>query len=171
MTPLKEMPASAPPSSPVTDTVRLFITVSRMHHCEVERRVANLGIHHSQHRMLMQLSHCDHTPSQRELADVMGISPAAVTTTLKCLEKEGYVSRSMTDEDNRRNDVAITEAGRQKIEDSRLIFDSVDQTMFQGFSEDELQALSAYLRRMSDNLSASRPAMPSAPDEDVQHNP
>lgn len=139
---------------PVTDTMRLFITVNRMHHIQVERRVACLGIHHSQHRMLMYLAHSETMPSQRELADAMGISPAAVTATLKCLEKEGYISREMTAEDNRRNRVCITEEGRRKVSESHAIFESVDSTAFDGFTEGELADLRALLSRMLNNLAS-----------------
>ena len=148
----------------VTDTMRLFITVNRMHHIQVERRVACLGIHHSQHRMLMYLSHCDAMPSQRELADAMGISPAAVTATLKCLEKEGYISREMTAEDNRRNRVCITEEGRRKVSESHAIFESVDSTTFDGFTEEELSDLRTLLSRMLSNL-ASEETLPENADK------
>lgn len=139
-------------------TFRKLIIADRLHRSEIERRVSRLGIHNSQHRMLMYLAQMDHTPSQRELADLLGISPAAVTTMLKALEREGYVSRCMTDEDNRRNNVFITEAGRRKIEESCLIFDSVDEATFDGFSEAELVFFSELLDRMINNLNALAPA-------------
>ena len=92
--------------------VGLLIRVMRRHHACVERRIGDLGIHHGQHRMLMQLAkRQEDIPSQKELAEIMGISPAAVTATLKKLEREEYISRSMTDEDNRKNEIRITEKG------------------------------------------------------------
>ncbi len=147
------------------EAMRLFIRVSRMHHAEVERQVSCLRIHHSQHRMLMYLYQCTDNPSQREVADALGISSAAVTVTLKGLEREGYVARSMTEEDNRRNQVSITDAGRRKIEESGAIFDSVDRAVFAGFSDDEVDAFSALLTRMYENLQAMGDASvsPSAP--------
>ncbi|MCQ2430781.1 MAG: MarR family winged helix-turn-helix transcriptional regulator [Clostridia bacterium] len=138
--------------SALTETMRLFLRVGRIHRSAVERRVADLGIHHSQHRMLMYLSRHDATPSQRELADVMGISPAAVTSTLKCLEKEGYITRAVTEEDNRRNRVSITEKGQLKVDESRSIFDSMDHAAFAGFSERELAEFRDLLMRMCQNL-------------------
>ena len=140
------------PQALITETMRLFLKVNRMHRNQVERQVAALGIHHSQHRMLMYISGHDKLLSQRELADGLGISPAAVTSTLKCLEKEGYIERVMTEEDNRRNRVTITDKGRQKAEESCCIFDSVDRTTFDGFSEEELNTLCALLARMRNNL-------------------
>ena len=74
----------------LTHIVRTLICVSHLHHSAIEGRVSKLGFHHSQHRMLMHLAKHEHIPSQKELADELGISPAAVTTTLKRLEKDGY---------------------------------------------------------------------------------
>ena len=140
------------PQPMITETMRLFLRVNRMHRNQVEKRVADLGIHHSQHRMLMYISGHDKLPSQRELADALGISPAAVTSTLKCLEKEGYVERVMTEEDNRRNRVSITEKGQLKVDESRSIFDSMDHAAFAGFSERELAEFRDLLMRMCQNL-------------------
>lgn len=139
-------------ATPESMAMHLFIRVSHMHHAAIEGRVSKLGFHHSQHRMLMHLARYEHIPSQRELADEMGISPAAVTTTLKRLEKEGYIARTVTDTDNRCNEIRITDAGLAAVNESRALFDAVDHRMFSGFSEEELQAFIAVLMRMKDNL-------------------
>lgn len=136
----------------IREAVQLFIHTNHAHHSEVERRTASLGIHQNQHRMLMCIMRMQVEPSQRQLASEMGISPAAVTTILKSLEKEGYVTRCVTDEDNRRNRVAITEKGRSKLDEAHVIFDSVDQAMFRGMSASDIQTLKGLLLRMKNNL-------------------
>lgn len=136
----------------IREAVQLFIHTNHAHHSEVERRTASLGIHQNQHRMLMCIMRMQGEPSQRQLASEMGISPAAVTTILKSLEKEGYVTRCATDEDNRRNRVAITEKGRSKLDEAHVIFDRVDQAMFRGMSESEIRTLQGLLSRMKNNL-------------------
>lgn len=138
--------------SPEGRAIHLFIRVSHMHHATVEGRISKLGFHHSQHRMLMHLARYEHIPSQKELADALGISPAAVTTTLKRLEKEGYIARSVTDEDNRRNEIRITDAGLAAIDESHAIFEAVDHRMLAGLTEEELKTFTELLERMRDNL-------------------
>ena len=152
------------PDSPCMRAVGLSIRVMRRHHACVERRIGDLGIHHGQHRMLMQLARRqEDIPSQRELAEIMGISPAAVTATLKKLEKEGYISRTMTDEDNRRNEIRITEKGLSKVTESRAVFEATDTEMFAGFTPAEIAAFTAYLERLDRNLDAAgAPADPPA---------
>ena len=143
------------PDSPHMRAVGIFIRIMRRHHACVERRLGDQGIHHSQHRMLVQLAkRQEDTPSQKELAEIMGISPAAVTTTLKKLEKEGYVSRSMTDEDNRKNEIRITEKGLSKVDETRTAFEATDRAMFAGFTPEELEQFMAFMERLDRNLDA-----------------
>ena len=142
--------------SPHLKVIGLFIRIMRRHHACVERRLGDLGVHHSQHRMLVQLvKRQEDTPSQKELAEIMGISPAAVTTTLKRLEKEELITRSATDEDNRRNEIRITEKGLAKVMEGREIFETVDRAMFEGFSEAEMATLLDFMARIDRNLDAA----------------
>lgn len=103
--------------------------------------------------MLMDLSERNQpAPSQKELADMLRISPATIAASLKSLEKAGYVSRHIDERDSRRNRISITEAGLQALRTSREVFDSVDQYMFHGFSQAEREQVYAFHRRMLDNL-------------------
>ena len=151
--------------SPYMTAVRKLIRVMRRHHAYVERQIGDLGIHHGQHRMLMQLAkRQEDIPSQKELAEIMGISPAAVTATLKKLEREEYISRSMTDEDNRKNEIRITEKGLSKVVESRAVFESTDTEMFAGFTPEEIATFISFMERLDRNLDAAgAPADPGNP--------
>ena len=144
--------ASVSSSPPLKDVVHLLIRVVKMHHCLIESQVSGLGVHHSQHRMLMHLSRYEKIPSQKDISDALRISPAAVAVTLKRLEKDGYIERSMTDEDNRKNEIRITDEGRRMVEVSRRIFESSDGAMFDGLSPEEISAFAGLLERMTQNL-------------------
>jgi DNA-binding MarR family transcriptional regulator len=155
------------------NAARMLIRVTRRHHACVERQIGDMGIHHSQHRTLLQLARRqEDIPSQKELAEIMGVSPAAVTTILKKMEREGYVSRSVTDEDNRRNEIRITEAGLAKITESRAVFESTDRAMLAGFSPEELEQLLIFMERMDRNLDAlGAPADPPPPHSPTDRKP
>ena len=159
------------PDSPHMRAVGLLLRVMRRHHALVERRISDLGIHHSQHRMLMTLARRqEDTPSQRELAERLGISAAAVTATLKRLEKEEYITRSMTDEDNRKNEIRITDKGLSKVIEGRSVFESSDRTMFEGFTPEEMATFISYMERIGRNLDAAGvPADPPPPEH--SHKP
>lgn len=91
-------------------------------------------------------------PSQRELADLLHISPATIATSLKSLEKYGYVSRQTDEKDGRRNLISITPKGCQALETSREVFESVDDYMFHGFSPAEREQVFTFHKRMLQNL-------------------
>ena len=65
--------------------------------------------------------------SQMELADRFGVSAAAVTVSLKKLEKGGYITRQTDRQDNRVNHVMITEKGKEVVQQSLQLFAETDE--------------------------------------------
>ena len=87
-----------------------------------------------------------------------------MTATLKKLEREEYISRSMTDEDNRKNEIRITEKGLSKVVESRAVFESTDTEMFAGFTPEEIATFISFMERLDRNLDAAgAPADPGNP--------
>ena len=125
-----------------------------MHRRVIERWATDAGMHRSQHRMLMHLSKCETTPSQKDLAKHFDISPAAVTVTLQKLESDGYIERTKPSEggDCRLNEIKITDLGREACSQSRKYFHYVDRETFSDFSDEDLHAFIGLLERMQDNL-------------------
>ena len=159
--------------SPYMTAMRKLTRIMRRHLAYVDRQIGDLGIHHGQHRMLIQLTNPSIShPSQKELAEILGISPAAVATSLKRLEREGYVSRSMTDEDNRKNEIRITEEGLARVNKSRAIFEATDEALFAGFTPEEIDLFTSFLERIDNNLDkAGAPVDPPPPPEDMPPHP
>lgn len=135
----------------IKQTARLQRLISCQFLRNLERKVMDTGVYRSQHQMLMCLgdnSGC----SQRVLAEKMNISTAAVTTTLKKLEKGGYIIREVSNDDNRTNQLQVTEKGKKIIEQSKQLFDELECDMYAGFSEDELNQLFEYYEKILGNL-------------------
>lgn len=131
--------------------VDMMIRTDHMHRALIDSRVREIGIHRTQHRILMHLARHDRLPSQKELATHLDITPAAVTGTLKKLERDGYVTR-MLGQDNRFNELMITKKGRELVKLTRSLFSEADNSMFEGFSEEELSAYLACLEKMQANI-------------------
>ena len=55
-------------------------------------------------------------------------------------------------DDNRFNEILITELGRRVVEESKAVFAKIDESMFLGFSNEELKILISYLERMQNNM-------------------
>ena len=135
----------------IREDVDALIHTMRLHHRVVERRVDGLGVHHSQHRMLMKLSRLGHSASQKDLADALDVSPACVARALKPLSAAGLVEKA-EGADGRCNALSVSEAGRRLVEDSKAVFREIDGRMFEGITDAELDALKSLLRRIQNNL-------------------
>ena len=136
--------------------VDMMIRTDHMHRTLIESRVRDIGIHRTQHRILMRLARCGRLPSQRELAESLDITPAAVTGALKKIESDGYIERSLG-RDNRFNEITITEKGRELVKLSREIFSSTDKSLFDGFTEEELDIYISCLLKLQDNIKKHLP--------------
>ncbi len=113
----------------------------------IGKKVEDTGIYRSQHRLLMILGK-NPDCSQTAIANKLEISPAAVAVSLKKLEKAGYITRSCDAEDNRMNHVVITDKGKKAIDQSILYFQEIEDAMFEGFSQEELETYAAFLGRV-----------------------
>lgn len=133
-------------------SVDMFRRNDRLHRRIFERQaVAAFGIHRSQHMILMYISR-NEDASQRSIADEFEISPAAVATTLKKLESGGFIIRSASTSDSRKNQIQITKKGMAVISDTKTLFSAIDFAMFKGLSDSEMTVLTHCLEKMNENL-------------------
>ncbi|MBR3393506.1 MAG: MarR family transcriptional regulator [Firmicutes bacterium] len=132
-----------------------MILITKEHRTAVNRYVEKNDLQKSQHRLLLVLSHLieeSSNVSQRDLAESLNVTPAAVAVTLKKLEKNGIVSKTTSETDNRYNELSITEKGRQIVKDSKKAFRSTDMQIFKDFTTEEMEQLMSFLGRMEANL-------------------
>ncbi len=126
--------------------------VNRMHKCAIDNQVKSIGIHRTQHRILMHLARSEQlVPSQKELAEHLDITPAAVTGAIKSIEQDGYIVRTLG-QDNRFNEIKITEKGRAILQRTKELFTKIDDSMFAGFDDRELDTYISYLERIQENI-------------------
>lgn len=126
--------------------------INRIHHCTIERKVSEMGLHRSQHMVLMYLVKHAQGVSQIEIAQNFDISPAAVAVTLKKLESCGYIERNTVQEDNRKNSVVFTQKGKDIVEKSKELFDSVDSKMLETITDEEYDILTKCFDKMLEAL-------------------
>lgn len=128
-----------------------WFRVGRSYHAVLEQTLNSTGVYRSQHRILMCIA--DHPNiSQKALAEMNSVSTATIAVSIKKLEKGGYISREMDAEDNRYNQICLTEKGQEVVEKSRQLFMEAEKALFQDFGEKEFSELEALLDRMYDNL-------------------
>ena len=135
----------------IFSAVNTMIKTDRMHKHLLDSNVGKIGIHRTQHRILMHIAHNDKLRSQKSLAEHIGISPAAITGALKKLECGGYIKRAQGS-DGRYNEVLITELGKKAVEDTKVLFSALDTSLFDGFTDDELEGYIYYLEKIQSNI-------------------
>ena len=132
--------------------------LNQAHRAAVQNELNAAGLSEVGHPMLLTiLESGDDCCAQRDLANMLHISPAAVANSLKSLEKGGYIRREPGQRDARRNRVILTEKGAQAVAGCRASFQRVSGRMMSGFSSEELAQLAQFQRRMLNNLLNSQP--------------
>ncbi len=128
-----------------------MIVTQQMHRRKLEKNLEGIGVHRAQHRLLMTLANGTFR-SQVELARRLEVTPATIAVSLKKLEQDKLIRKTAKKEDSRVNFVELTEKGEKMVEDSRVFWDSVDEAMYQGFSQEELGLLCNFLDRIYNNM-------------------
>lgn len=133
------------------EAIEIKMKTERQHHRLIQDRVRKTGLHRTSHITLMHLARFSGIRSQKEIAEHLSITPAAVTGILKNLERDGYIIRH-GGRDARTNEIEITDLGRSVIEASRDAFYEIDTRLFDGFSDEELLAYVRALTKMNENM-------------------
>ena len=131
--------------------MEMMIRTDHMHKALIDSHVKGLGVHRTHHRILMHLARHDKLPSQKELADRLDVTPAAITGALKKIEQDGYVERTLG-QDNRYNELRITEKGREldnKI--CKRVYEEEALAM-ENLTESECETLMKLLGKIKQNL-------------------
>ena len=137
------------------EMVHNLIATSLIHRYHITKSAQKAGLYYGQPIILEYIKE-HNLCTQKELADSLHISPASVATSIKRLEKSGFVKRSTDKDDVRKNRLALTDEGLKTLTDFRSICDETDKKMFEGFSEEECQLLCNFLRRLYNNLDTEK---------------
>lgn len=131
-----------------------FLNISERH--IVDRLLEEKGIYFGQPPILCYLSK-NPNATQKEIADSLNISPASVAVSVKRMEKTGIISRETDKDDARRNNLSLTEKGRELEKYARQTFSGVDSAKISGFTEEEIHLMLSLIQKMNDNLRAAFP--------------
>lgn len=143
---------------PMHPVIRTMRQLERAHHNAVFAQMGQADLGDVGNPLLLfilaqAMEQADETlPSQKHLAEQLHVSPATVAQSLKSLERGGYVRKEPDPADARRNQVYITDRGRQAVNHCIRIFQSVDAQTLAGFSPQEQEQLRGFHQRMLDNL-------------------
>ena len=136
---------------PMSSPGLVFSRLVRLFHYRMNRSLSAEGMYRGQPPILMLL-YCKDGITQREMGELLGLSPATITVTLKRMEKAGLVTRAMDSQDQRMMRVHLSEQGRRMCALGKEHMESVMGEMLHGFNKRERDRLFSFLVRIEDNL-------------------
>ncbi|CAB3656926.1 MarR family winged helix-turn-helix transcriptional regulator [Achromobacter pestifer] len=102
--------------------------------------LAPCGLKVSQHSILIHIARAG-TPSMTDLARAMVLDRSALAHNLKPLERDGYVQTARDEHDGRSRRVALTEAGRAKLAESKRLWKDAQNRFEAAFGVERAAAL------------------------------
>lgn len=142
------------PDLPHDLSFRLAWLLKDLHHRRsnlAQLALSEAGLHFGHPRMLFTIAHLKGA-SQKEIADHLHVSPASLATSLKRLQKAGFLARSSDDADQRVNKIELTEKGQEAVRICFQLLRSIDRLMLEGLDESDKEQLFNLLSRLNNNL-------------------
>lgn len=90
--------------------------------------------------------------TQRELADRCMLDVTTMSRTLDKLQEAGYLERTVNPACRRSFLICITEKGREKAACVQKIFSDLDEQIWKGISEEEMEGLYATMVKIKENF-------------------
>jgi DNA-binding MarR family transcriptional regulator len=138
------------------DLGRLLVSVCRLHHTRADHSMDKIGLYRGQAILLMTLSEHDGM-THSEIAEKLGISPAAATKVIQRMERAHCLRRRADPADERVSRVYLQDKGRALIVAISAAFAKLDRTMLDGLPQPDLERLLDLLTRMQANLQGFQP--------------
>ena len=130
--------------------------VSRAWRAELDRRLVSTGLSQARWMVLLHLIRNEGTPpTQRELADLIGIESPTLARTLDTLEGMIMVQRQSCGEDRRIKRVLLTEEAREIASEIEEISRQLRSEVFNGIADEDIELCQHVFQRVLGNLAAA----------------
>lgn len=143
---------------PLTDQHRFGMQLAQMSRgwrAELDRRLADLGLSQARWLVLLHLARFEEAPTQRELAQSVGVEGPTLARLLDSLEAQGLVLRQAVVEDRRAKKIVLCATARPLIDKIETIATALRHELLVGIDEDELRICMRVHARILANLEKS----------------
>ena len=130
---------------------RLVMEVSRLLRARMQREDCGV-MAQSTARLVMSHLAVKGSMGQLEIVELTRLKPPTVSTLLRRMEQEGYITRVADIKDKRAIRVTLSDKGKAFDREHLRRLSTNDQQAVKGLSEGEQKTLEALLLRMRDNL-------------------
>jgi MarR family transcriptional regulator for hemolysin len=113
--------------------------MSRGWRAELDRRLAGLGLSQARWLVLLHLARFEEPPTQRELAQSVGVEGPTLARLLDSLESQGLVQRQAVLEDRRAKKIVLCAPALPLIEQIETIATQLRHELFAGVDEADLK--------------------------------
>ena len=127
---------------PFTDQHRFGMQLAQMSRgwrAELDRRLAGLGLSQARWLVLLHLARFEEAPTQRELAQSVGVEGPTLARLLDSLESQGLVQRQAVLEDRRAKKIVLCAPALPLIEQIETIATQLRHELFDGVDEADLK--------------------------------
>ncbi|KAB0481433.1 transcriptional regulator, MarR family [Pseudomonas reinekei] len=127
---------------PLTDQHRFGMQLAQMSRgwrAELDRRLAGLGLSQARWLVLLHLARFEQAPTQRELAQSVGVEGPTLARLLDSLESQGLVQRQSVLEDRRAKKIVLCATARPLIDQIETIATQLRHELFDGVDEADLR--------------------------------
>jgi DNA-binding MarR family transcriptional regulator len=128
-----------------------FKKLTQLHRSRLYRVAMSRGLYIGQPALLLTLKQ-QGICSQTDLAEALNVTTPSIAVSVKRLEKNGLITKTINEKDNRYNQIELTDEGKKSAKVCEDIFDTINDRMFDGFSKEDLALINAFLERMRQNL-------------------
>ena len=105
------------------------------------RCLNSYGLSNQQARILMYLAKHNirgqKNVKRKDLEKYLNLKGSSVTSLMNGLEKNGFLERTVSEKDARRNELTLTEKSKELVKQMDLIFEATDNQIQEGMSEEE----------------------------------
>lgn len=126
----------------------LIVGLTRKVNKEADKALEQIGLSYFEFKVMCALDEEGKVPMSR-VAEKYMLTKAGLTSIIDRLEEKNLVKRVRSEEDRRVIYVELTDKGREKLAESRKIFQEVLANFMRKISEDEIKELERIFTKLS----------------------
>ena len=135
------------------DIMRLLIRAEKARRQVLQPLLASIGLTFGQgHVRILNTLHTEDGITQKELADRCRMDEATISRNLDKLSRSGYLERKPDPASRRSFLICLTEEVRREAETLRHLLAYVDDQLWAGLTEEDMEIFARYLEKICENL-------------------